>query len=396
MSILLATLPIALSSVGLFLSLWIVLPAVNAAVLPLTVGTPEISPWLIVGNVVAIAVSASVRTYPLWKGSVAIALLALGLSSLPLLQLPFVVRHTSANFQQTLGVNVDADFRDRPLPVRHHPFSLADALRGIPTSAVIHDPAIPFANPEGVRLTLDIYRPAHASGLASPNPTLVAIYGGAWQRGSSENNSEFNRYMASRGYTVVAMNYRHAPQFRFPAQLDDVQAALAWICDRAEQYDIDRDRLAVVGRSAGAQLAMLLGYSPESKIRAVVNFYGPVNLANGYRFPPTPDPIATRPTLEAFLGGTPDEFPDLYRQASPISYVRENLPPSLLIYGGRDLVVQAKYGRVLAEKLADTGNTAVWVEIPWADHVFDTVFNGVSSQLSLYYIERFLAWTLHS
>ncbi|MEL7475475.1 MAG: alpha/beta hydrolase, partial [Cyanobacteria bacterium J06555_12] len=214
------------------------------------------------------------------------------------------------------------------------------------------------------------------------------------------NNAEFNRYMASQGYTVVALDYRHAPQFRFPAQIEDVWTALAWIDERAERYNIDRDRLAVLGRSAGAQLAMLLAYSKEPPIadlppiRAVVSFYGPVNLASGYRQPPIPDPIDTRQTLEILLGGSPDEVPELYRQASPISYVRPNLPPSLLIYGGRDLVVKAEYGRELAQTLEATGNTVAWIEIPWADHAFDTIFNGVSSQLSLYYIERFLAWTL--
>ncbi|MGK7910449.1 MAG: alpha/beta hydrolase fold domain-containing protein [Synechococcus sp.] len=425
MSTIFAGVPVILGSIGLFLSLWIVLPAVTATVLPLTVGAPEISPWLMAGNAIAIAVAASIRTYPFWKASVVVASLAFTLSSFPLVQLPFVAHQLSADLQQIVGEayfsttgssSASANtFSASPALAasRTHPFNILDSLRGIPTADVLHDPDIPFAGPEGIELSLDIYRPARTSSTASSagpatlNPTLISIYGGAWQRGSSADNAKFNRYMASQGYTVVAIEYRHAPQFRFPAQIDDVWTAMRWINEQAEQYDIDRDRIAVVGRSAGAQLAMLLAYSKQPltadplaadtpKIRAVVNFYGPVNLANGYRNPPTPDPIDTRETLETFLGGSPDELPELYRQASPISYVRPDLPPSLLIYGGRDLVVKAEYGRELAQALETAGNTVAWVEIPWADHAFDTIFNGVSSQLSLYYIERFLAWALSS
>lgn len=403
MSTILASLPVILSSVGLFLSVWIVLPAFTAALLPLTVGAPEISPWLMAGNAIAIAITVSIRAYPFWKGSVAIACLAFTLSCLPLVQLPLVVRQLSSDLQPTIGdTYFPASSSQPPTAFRRHPFTILDSIRGIPTADVIHESAIPFATPAGEELALDIYRPARELPAQTVvlNPTLITIYGGAWQRGSPSNNAEFNRYMASQGYTVVALDYRHAPQFRFPAQIEDVWTALAWIDERAERYNIDRDRLAVLGRSAGAQLAMLLAYSKEPPIadlppiRAVVSFYGPVNLASGYRQPPIPDPIDTRQTLEIFLGGSPDEVPELYRQASPISYVRPNLPPSLLIYGGRDLVVKAEYGRELAQTLEATGNTVAWIEIPWADHAFDTIFNGVSSQLSLYYIERFLAWAL--
>ena len=128
----------------------------------------------------------------------------------------------------------------------------------------------------------------------------------------------------------------------------------------------------------------------------MVNYYGPVNLTNGYYNPPFPNPIDTRAVLRAFLGGTPEELAEIYRKASPISYIRPELPPSLLVYAGRDHIVQAKFGRNLYKQLQATGNRAVWLEIPWAEHAFDAVFNGVSNQLALYYTERFLAWALKS
>jgi catechol 2,3-dioxygenase-like lactoylglutathione lyase family enzyme len=123
------------------------------------------------------------------------------------------------------------------------------------------------------------------------------------------------------------------------------------------------------------------------------SYYGPVDLTDGYRNPPTPDPLDVRSIEAAFLGGTPDEVPDRYREASPITYVSRALPPSLLIYGGRDHVVLPRFGAMLDGRLHVAGARSVF-EIPWAERAFDAIPNGPSGQLSLYYTERFLAWAL--
>ncbi|MCY7366991.1 MAG: alpha/beta hydrolase, partial [Chamaesiphon sp.] len=222
-----------------------------------------------------------------------------------------------------------------------------------------------------------------------------SIYGGAWQRGSPDSDDAFNRYIAAQGYVVWAISYRHTPAYHFPTQIDDVRSALAYIKQHSVEYETDLDRVALIGRSAGAQLAMLAAYQdPPFPIKALVNYYGPVNLTAGYDDVPTPDPIESRATLRKFLGGTPTDFPELYYQASPLNTVKPDLPPSLLIYGGKDHIVQAKYGLYLAQKLQSEGNKAVFIEIPWADHAFDAVFSGLSNQLALYHTERFLAWAL--
>ena len=155
--------------------------------------------------------------------------------------------------------------------------------------------------------------------------------------------------------------------------------------------------MAIMGRSAGGHLASLAAYGQHViPIRAVVNYYAPVDLTAGYYDRPIPDPINTRTILENFLGDTPQELPELYRQASPIDYIKSNLPPSLLVYAGRDHLVQAKFGRELYDKLKATDNPAILLEIPWAEHAFDAVFFGVSNQLALYYTERFLASILQA
>jgi len=139
----------------------------------------------------------------------------------------------------------------------------------------------------------------------------------------------------------------------------------------------------------------LAAYGAEApSLRAVVNYYSPVDLTAGYYDVPSPDPIDSRAILLDFLGGTPEQVGSLYRATSPITYANHPLPPSLLIYGGKDHIVMAKFGEALGQKLTALGTPTVFMKIPWADHAFDAVFSGISNQFALYYTERFLAYFL--
>ena len=367
-----------LTCLGFFLSLWIVVPAPIFALLPLSVGAPELSPWLAVLNLAASGLSIRRKSRLLIMGST----IALLLSLLPLMQFPTAHDRAESAFEAAFAQAMPPD----------RVGSILNVFSGIPIPPVRHTAAIEFARPDGVPLHLEVYRPPQTGRY----PAIVAIYGGAWQRGEPSDNADFNRYMAARGYVVWAIDYRHAPQYHFPAQLEDVQTALQFIRQHAAEYETDSERIALVGRSAGAHLAMLAAYAPNAPpIRAVVNYYGPVDLTAGYAEPPRPDPIDTRAVLEAFLGGTPAQLADRYRQASPYQFVtRSNLPPTLLIYGSRDHIVQAKFGRALAERLRSLKVPTVMIEIPWSEHVFDAVFRGLGNQIALEYSDRFLAATL--
>ncbi|MHC5730167.1 MAG: alpha/beta hydrolase, partial [Nostoc sp.] len=169
-----------------------------------------------------------------------------------------------------------------------HPFDLVNFFRGIPLGKMRHQKDIIFASPAGVPLKMEVYQPSEVGKY----PAVVVIYGGAWQYGNPHANSEFNQYLANHGYTVFAIDYRHAPKYRFPSQLDDVRTALNFVRKHAAEYEADPERIILFGRSAGAHLAMLAAYQPDAPpIRAVVNYYGPVNLTEGYKTPPNPDPI---------------------------------------------------------------------------------------------------------
>jgi acetyl esterase/lipase len=383
----------AAALVFVFLTSWIVLPAPSLLLIPLGVGVPELSAWLVLAGVILCGLTVGVGGRGKWAAAaLMLAAVATVAVSAPFVQLPFVVRRFDATMRAALGDSFLGTIPPaRRFGMRSAPVVFLDLFRGVSTGTARITRAIGFASPAGVRLTLDVYRPPDAGRY----PAVVQIYGGAWQRGAPGNDESFATYLAAHGYVVFAIDYRHAPTWRWPAQIDDVRSALVWIREHGAEYDADASRLALVGRSAGAQLAMVAAYQPGVlPVRAVVSYYGPVDLADGYRNPPMPDPLDVRAIEETFLGGTPDTAADRYRDASPITYVSRGLPPSLLIYGRRDHVVLSRFGARLDARLREAGATSVFLEIPWAEHAFDLVRNGPSAQLSLYYTERFLAWAL--
>ncbi|MBD2725511.1 alpha/beta hydrolase [Nostoc sp. FACHB-892] len=382
-----------LSFASLFLSSWIILPAPNMFLLTLAVGAPEVSPWLFLLNLLFLLLAFFfIRRRKLQRLAYIFSLIGLLTCAWVLVNIPLAQMQMAKAMKQGLGANyleqIPAQVRAK---MQTHPFDLVNFFGGIALGKTRHQKDIIFASPAGVPLKMEVYQPAEVGKY----PAVIVIYGGAWQYGNPHANAEFNQYIAHQGYTVFAIDYRHAPKYRFPSQLDDVRTALNFIRKNAAAYEADPERMVIIGRSAGAHLAMLAAYQPDApSIRAVVNYYGPVNLPGGYKTPPFPDPINTRAVLKAFMGGSLEELPNQYKIASPINYLTHPLPPTLLIYGSRDHLVEARFGKQMYERLHDSGNTAVFLEIPWAEHAFDAVFNGVSNQLALYHTERFLAWAL--
>ena len=361
----------------LLLSIWIVAPPVRPWLLPLAIGAPELSPLLFMASVLILLLTF--RRFGSNKIAAVIALAAVAISAIPYSKLSRTIRE----FDRELG-------RAFPAAGRTHPFILKEVVLGIDTSddiRIIRD--VRFAAPEGLPLALDIYRPVREGSF----PVIVQVHGGAWQRGSRSDRDTFARYFAGRGFVVFSVEYRLAPRWPWPTALDDVREALTWVAAQAHSFEGDPARIALVGRSAGAHLALLAAYT-GAPVKAVVNFYGPTDLAKGWRELPKPDPIEVRKVLETFLGGTPDLQPQKYRDASPVTYVSGASPVSLHIYGRRDHVVLPQFGRDLHTKLRAAGAKSYYLELPWAEHAFDELPSGLGGQVSLHYVDRFLSAAL--
>ena len=129
----------------------------------------------------------------------------------------------------------------------------------VPRAAVSHD--VPYSHP-GIRsLKLDIYQPEIPPGVGSRYPAILALHPGSWQAGDKGQwFAPHHRYLASQGYVVFDVQYRLSQEAIWPAQLEDVRCAMQWIQAHADTYQVDIDRVALLGRSAGAQLALRAAY----------------------------------------------------------------------------------------------------------------------------------------
>ena len=356
------------------LSLMVLVPPFTMALFPLAVGASEYSPFLVLLDLLwclpANRLLAGRRR--LRFATLALLIVSACIAVRPLTQFTRV----AASASEQLGT-LDGPPR----------FSLLTALRGLPTSADVMERTISYAARDGKPLSLRLY----SLTARALRPTIVVIYGGAWRSGAPTQSENVSRALAARGFAVAAIDYRHAPQFNFPAQIDDVNLALAMLRDSSATWGIDSTRMAVLGRSSGGHLAELAAFTPNhSSIKAVVAIYSPYNLVEGYTDLPSPDPIDVRLVLRGFLNGTPDTQLPRYRAASPSSFVRSGLPPALLLFGGRDHIVKASFNREAAAALRAARVPVVAVEIPWAEHGFDMAPAGLGAQLAFSVIVEFL------
>ncbi|SNQ51922.1 Esterase/lipase [Frankia canadensis] len=222
-----------------------------------------------------------------------------------------------------------------------------------------------------------------ARAAAGALPVVLTIHGGAFAVGDKRDDLPVVRALVRAGYAVASVNYRLSGEARFPAAVQDVKAAVRWLRAHADEYGLDPDRIAASGASAGAYLALMLGATAgvpmyddpalghpgvSSDVRAVVDFFGPVNFASmddqaranvhcsagdaGHGRRGSPE--------SRFLGRTVATAPQLVRVASPLHYLgRGPLPPFLLEHGDADCTVPHGQTLELADALRAAGAPVV-------------------------------------
>ena len=248
-----------------------------------------------------------------------------------------------------------------------------------------------FARSDGQELTLDFYAPPFAKNTIQRPPCVVVIHGGGWDSGDRRQLPGLNYRLAGRGYAVAAISYRLAPRWRWPAQKEDTLAALAWLKQNAGRLGFDGSRLVLLGRSAGAQVAEVAAYAThDPAIRGLISFYGPSDVEFAYRNSAEDDAIKSPSLLRALLGGTPDQQPALYEDASALRFVTKDSPPTLMLHGSLDTLVWHQHDVRLSARLAEAGVPHYFLSLPWATHGFDFNLDGPGGQLADYAIDQFL------
>jgi acetyl esterase/lipase len=228
---------------------------------------------------------------------------------------------------------------------------------------------------------LDVWRPKELS--AEPAPVLIFVPGGAWVHGSRMlQGYALMSHLAERGWVCLSIDYRVAPQHKWPAHLVDVKTAIAWARANVDKFGGDRDFVAIAGASAGghlASLAGLTGNAPEfqeelpegsdTSVDAVVGIYGRYDWEDRS----TEERMRFVDFLERFVVGHKiDDRPEVFRDASPIARVHPDAPPFLVVHGTGDSVIPVEQARAFVERLRAVSRSAVsYVELPGAGHAFD-------------------------
>ena len=216
---------------------------------------------------------------------------------------------------------------------------------------------------------MDIYLPAGRS--TATTKVIILIHGGGWATGDKSDFTSYVDTMKTRlpGYAVFNINYRLATGVSnlFPTQENDVKAAIEFIYSKKSEYNIS-DKFVLLGASAGAHLSLLQAYKYNSpvKIKAVVDFFGPVDLTDMYNNPASI--LAPPAALAAVIGATPTTNAVFYQQSSPITFVTAQSPSTIILQGGIDPLVSPTQSAALNIKLQTMGVIHQYVFYPTESH----------------------------
>ncbi len=215
-------------------------------------------------------------------------------------------------------------------------------------------------------------------------PCVVVVHGGGWNSGDRSQLAAFNHWLAERGVAVAAVSYRLAPAHRWPAQNDDVRAAVEWVRANAERLGVDPERLVLLGRSAGAQIAAATAYGEALPgVRAVVALYGCYDLEFVWSIRSETDSLNSDKLMKQYMGGGPEgvDGAERYRSGSAEKLVHAGVPPTLIMHGALDELVWCRHSERLAAALERAGVPHVFVRLPWATHAGEANLHGPAGQL---------------
>lgn len=243
---------------------------------------------------------------------------------------------------------------------------------------------------DGIDLKADVYAPKKGKN----HLAVLLVHGGGWISGSKENQKFMAQHLAENGYVAVVANYRLSTEAQFPAAVYDLKSALAWMRKNASDFKINSHKIAVLGTSAGAQLATLVGvtsgnemFSEESyknldQVQAIVNIDGIVSFTH-------PDSEESD-IAGLWLGGLQNEDPKNWKDASPLEYVDKNTPPTLFInsaqtrfHAGRDDMLKILEQHNIYSEVHTIANSphSFWLMQPWFEKTLNFTLNFLDKTL---------------
>lgn len=236
--------------------------------------------------------------------------------------------------------------------------------------------------------SMDIYLPANRN--VTNTKVMVIIHGGGWTSGDKTDMSVVVDSLKKRlpDYAFFNINYRLAawPNNLFPTQEMDVRTAVQFINGNTATWQISK-KFVIAGASAGGHLALLQGFkdSVPVKMKAIVSFFGPSDMADLYN---NPLPAAPAVAIAALMSGTPTTNATLYYQSSPVNFINSSSAPTILIHGGLDPLVRPSHSTNVQTKLTAAGVANELVFYPTGGHgdwdaaTYTDAFNKIQAFLT--------------
>jgi acetyl esterase/lipase len=257
--------------------------------------------------------------------------------------------------------------------------------------------AIPYSALHTDARVLDVFlpEPAEARGAA-----ILWIHGGGWSAGARKHWHALCRHFAERGLVCASIDYRLVPAWTWPAQVEDVRLAMAFLRAHASEWGFAPDRIAAAGSSAGGHLAALLAMiEPADPLGATPELTHPDTLPNAaicycpvtMMIDPEDPTGKLRPARYAFMGCGPDEDPERYRLASPADRITGREPPFLFLHGDKDTLAPPAHSLEMDRRLRAAGVRSEAMLIPGALHGFGYGTASQEQKAAIGHIERFLA-----
>ncbi|HVG13212.1 MAG TPA: alpha/beta hydrolase [Flavisolibacter sp.] len=218
-----------------------------------------------------------------------------------------------------------------------------------------------------VQQKMDVYLPANRH--SDSTKLMILVHGGAWIEG---DKSDFDLLVATwkqrlPNYAIANINYRLATvsAHHFPTQEADLKSAIEFLVQRRGEYQVSQT-IVLFGASAGAHMSLLQAYkNPSPKISAVVDLFGPTDMVALWGS--ITDPL-NQYAMQILMGGTPTTNPAMYQQSSPINFVTAQSPPTILLHGEKDDLVNIQQSRDLKNKLQSFAVPHELVTYPDAGH----------------------------
>ena len=260
----------------------------------------------------------------------------------------------------------------------------------------LHDPQ-PFERLAPVSYTPEAWPQALKASVYLPNgstdtrrPAALVVHGGGWRNRTPQDMQSIAEQLAGQGYVAVNIEYRFAPEYRFPTQLHDLQQAMAWIHAHADAWQVDTHRIVGVGFSSGAHLVSLLALAgvegplsepyggEQSRLAAVLAGGLPSDLLK----------FDDGPLVVDFIGGTRAEETRAYRLASPSRHITPQAPPFFLFHGKWDKLVPVDHATDFYQALQDNNIESELYLQRWRGHITSFLLRGSAIEAGIAFLNQ--------